>query len=201
VAAFSDHPLSDLLEEVAAQSPAPGGGCASAWSAAMGAGLAEMAASFTLARPRFAGVHHRMLEIRRQCTASRRRLVELAEEDAENYAPVLAAMRLPAKHRDRERRLAEAQSRAADTPLAIAETAAEVAELAAETARGASEHLQGDAITGALLAEAASRAATRLVEINLLGRADERVTRALEAARRAGAAREEALRVREEVFR
>ena len=201
MAAYSDHTLSDLLDEVAAQSPAPGGGCSAAWTAGLAAGLVEMSASFTLARPRYAGVHHRMLDVRKQATLARRRLVELAEEDGSNYEPVLAALRLPEKHRDREQRLDEARSNAAETPLAIAEAAAEIAELAAETARVGSEHLRGDAITGALLAEGACRASGRLVEINLAGRVDPRLARTFEATRRAGAARDEALRVREEVLR
>jgi formiminotetrahydrofolate cyclodeaminase len=201
VAEFADDTLSDLLHAVAAQRPAPGGGCAAAWAASFGAGLVEMAASFTLARPRYAGVHHRMLDVRKQATLARRRLVELAQQDAGNFEPVLAALRLPEKHRERESRLDEARSQAAETPLAIAETAAEVAELAAETARVGSEHLRGDAITGALLAEAASRAAGRLVEINLTGRVDPRLARTFEATRRAAMAREEALRVHEEVLR
>jgi formiminotetrahydrofolate cyclodeaminase len=201
VAEFADDTLCDLLDAVAAQRPAPGGGCTAAWAAAFGAGLVEMAASFTLARPRYAGVHHRMLDVRKQATQARRRLVELADRDAETYEPVLAALRLPEKHRDRESRLEDARSQAAETPLAIAETAAEVAELAAETARVCSEHLRGDSITGALLAEAASRAAGRLVEINLAGRVDPRLARVADATRRAGTAREEALRAHEEVLR
>jgi methenyltetrahydrofolate cyclohydrolase len=201
VAEFADDTLSDLLDAVAAQRPAPGGGCAAAWAAAFGAGLVEMAASFTLARPRYAGVHHRMLDVRKEATLARRRLIELAEQDAECYEPVLAALRLPEKHRARESRLEEARSQASEAPLAVAETAAEVAELAAEAARVGSEYLRGDAISGALLAEAASRAAGRLVEINLAGRDDPRLARVSEATRRAGAAREDALRVQEEVLR
>ena len=201
MAAFADDTFSDLLDAVAAQRPAPGGGCSAAWAAAFGAGLVEMAASFTLARPRYAGVHHRMLDVRKQATQARGRLVELAERDAECYEPVLAALRLPEKHRARRARLEEARSQAAEAPLAVAETAAEVAELAAEAARTCSDHLRGDAITGALLAEAASRAAGRLVEINLAGRADPRLARVSDATRRAGTAREEALRVHEEVLR
>ena len=201
MAAFADDTLSDLLDAVAAQRPAPGGGCSAAWTAAFSAGLVEMTASFTLARPRYAGVHERMLDVRTQACRARRQLVELGDRDAETYEPVLAALRLPEKHRDRGSRLKEARSRAADTPLAIAETAADVAELAAEAARTGSEHLRGDAIAGALLAEAASRAAGRLVEINLAGRADPRLARVVEATRRAAAAREQALRVHEEVLR
>ena len=78
MAEFADDTLSDLLDAVAAQRPAPGGGCSAAWTAAFGAGLVEMAASFTLARPRYAGVHHRMLDVRKQATLARRRLVHLS---------------------------------------------------------------------------------------------------------------------------
>jgi hypothetical protein len=54
--------------------------------------------------------------------------------------------------------------------------------------------LRGDAVVAALLAEAASAAATRLVEINLeRAAADPRVARARAVAARAGEARERAL--------
>ena len=199
---FADQSLQDLLDAVAAQRPAPGGGCSAAWSGAMGASLVEMAASFTLARRKHGGIHHRMADMRRDAKTLRRELVQLGERDAEvGYEAVLAALRLPEKHPTRERRLEEARSEASEVPLAIAEAAASVAELAAEAARTGSLHLKGDAITAALLAEAASRAAGRLVEINLTGREDERLGRAAEANRRASAAREEALQLQEEVVK
>jgi methenyltetrahydrofolate cyclohydrolase len=199
--AFADQSLHDLLDAVAAQRPAPGGGCSAAWAGAFGAGLVEMAASFTLARPKYAGVHHRMADMRHDAKVLRKRLLELAEADAEAYEPVLAAMRMPERHPLRDRRLADAQSKAAEVPLATAEAAAQVAEHAAEAARVGNAHLTGDAITGALLAEAACRSAARLVEINLAGRADPRQARASEAVKRAALAREDALRAGEEVMR
>jgi methenyltetrahydrofolate cyclohydrolase len=199
---FADQSLHDLLDAVAAQQPVPGGGCTAAWSGALGAGLVEMAANFTLARPKYAGVHRRMGDLRKEAKGLRRELVALGQRDAEaGYEPVLAALRLPEKHPGRERRLEDARSHAAEAPLAVAEAAASVAVLAAETARTGSAQLRGDAITGALLAEAATQAAARLVEINLVGRVDDRLARVAEATRRAGAARDEALRVREEVMR
>ncbi|MEA2248884.1 MAG: glutamate formiminotransferase / formiminotetrahydrofolate cyclodeaminase [Solirubrobacteraceae bacterium] len=200
--AFADRPLQDVLDAVAAQRPAPGGGCSAAWAASLGAGLVEMAASFTLARPRYAGVHQRMLDVRRDGTLLRRRLVELAERDAEGYEPVIAALRLSPQHPDRAQMLEDARSDAAEVPLAIAEAAADVAALATEAARSGSEHLEGDAVTGALLAEGACRAAARLVEINLADRPDDaRLPRAADAVRRAGQARDGALRAREGALR
>jgi methenyltetrahydrofolate cyclohydrolase len=198
---FADQSLYELLDSVAAQRSAPGGGCSAAWSSAFGAGLVEMAANFTLARPKYAGVHRRMADVRREAKTLRRRLLELAEADADGYEPVLEAMRMPEKHPQRESKLEAARSKASEVPLATAEAAADVAELAAETARTGNEHLAGDAVTGALLAEGACRAAAQLVEINLAGRADPRLAQASEAVRRAAAAREDALRAREEVMR
>ena len=53
---------------------------------------------------------------------------------------------------------------------------------------------RGDALTGAVLAEAAATAAASLVEINLAGRpGDSALDRAREARRKAGEARAEAL--------
>jgi formiminotetrahydrofolate cyclodeaminase len=199
--AFADQPLHDLLDAVAAQQPAPGGGCSAAWAGAFGAGLVEMAASFTLARPRYAGVHHRMADVRREAKMLRRRLLELAEADAAVYEPVILALRMPEQHPERGARLEAAQSAAADVPLETAEAAARVAELAAETARVGNLHLKGDSVTAAMISEGASRGAARLVEINLAGRDDERLARAAEAIRRAAAAREDALAVTEEVTR
>jgi formiminotetrahydrofolate cyclodeaminase len=198
---FADQTLHDLLDAVAAQRPAPGGGCTAAWAAAFGAGLVEMAANFTLARPKYAGVHHRMADVRREAKTLRRRLVELGEADAAAYEPVILAMRMPERHPERERKLEQAQSEAAEIPLEISEAAARVAELAAETARVGNLHLMGDSVTGAAIAEGASRAAGRLVEINLLGREDARLARVTDAVRRAAVARDDALAVTQEVMR
>ena len=87
-----------------------------------------------------------------------------------------------------------ALSRAADPPLEIAAVAAELSELAAEAARSGSHRLRGDALTGALLAEAAARAASELVGIDLADHPrDPRHARARVAAARASAAGESAV--------
>ncbi len=87
--------------------------------------------------------------------------------------------------------LRAALSAAAQAPLEIAGSRAEVAELAAELARGGRPSLEGDAATAALLAEAATRAAVRLVELNLAAAPDDlRLGAAHEYAARAWSARE-----------
>jgi formiminotetrahydrofolate cyclodeaminase len=122
----------------------------------------------------------------------RKRALELAEVELHAYEPVLEALRLPRDDPDRPRRVADAQSEASRSPLEVAHVAAEVAELAAAIAHEGNPNLTGDAIAGALLAEASAQAAARLVEINL--DRDAMVDEARESAGRAAAARQAALR-------
>jgi methenyltetrahydrofolate cyclohydrolase len=194
MAALAGRPFEDLLDEVAAERPAPGGGSSSAWAAALAAGLVEMAAAFTLSRPAYQARHGRMEAIRRRARELRSLLLELGERELTAYAPVLQALRLPPQDGDRSTRLAAALSDAVDSPLAVAQAAAETAELAAEAARDGNAHLRGDAAAGAVLAEAACRAAGRLVEINLAEQpTDARLGATAALAQRAAAARELAL--------
>jgi formiminotetrahydrofolate cyclodeaminase len=96
----------------------------------------------------------------------RARALDLAEEELHAYEPVLEAQRAGEG-------VAEALSRAADSPLSIARAAAEVAELGAHVAASGKEAVKGDALVGVVLAEAACRAAGRLVAINLAGSPDD----------------------------
>jgi formiminotetrahydrofolate cyclodeaminase len=178
VSPLADRPLATLLGEIAAATPAPGGGSTAAVACALAAALVEMSA----------GPPHE------RAAALQARALELAEEDLSSFTPVLEAQRLPAGDETRSERLRAALSAASDAPLAVAAAGCEVAELAAELARGGRPSLEGDAAAAALIAEAATRAAARLVELNLAGTPDDvRLRAAGEYAARAWAAREAAV--------
>jgi methenyltetrahydrofolate cyclohydrolase len=121
----------------------------------------------------------------------RTRALELAEVELHAFLPVLDALRLPRDQPDRAERIAAARAEASRSPLEIARVAADLAELAAELAITGNPNLAGDAIAGALLADASAQAAARLVRINLT--AGTEVTEAAEHALRAEAARARAL--------
>jgi formiminotetrahydrofolate cyclodeaminase len=178
---FADRPLRDVLDELAARQPVPGGGGAAAWSLALGAGLVEMAA-------RYASLE----DVAAEAAALRARALQLAEIDGEGYAPVLEALRMDEDDPARTERLAGALSAAAEAPLAIALAAARVSELAAVALRNGTPHLRGDAAAGASIAAGACAAAAGLVEVDVGGRepADPRVAQAQDAVRRARAAAE-----------
>jgi len=180
--------LGDFLDGLEAPAPSPCGGSAAAVAAAMGAALVAMVARASSSWQDAAGVAT-------QARALRTRLLELADEDAEAFGAVLATMRESAgSPEQRDFVLGTALLRAAEVPLRIAESAADVAELAALTAAEGSAHLRADASAAATLAEASTRAAAHLVDINLATvRGDRHSARASELAQAAAAARARAL--------
>ncbi len=156
-----DRPLDHFLDDLEAPAPSPCGGTAAAVAAAMAAALVTMVA-------RASGQWADGPGVASQARALRTRLTTLGDDDAAAFEHVLATMRDRSgtvERRDYE--LGAALVKAAEVPLEIAEAAADVAELAALAASEGSSHLRPDATAAAILAEAAVRAATHLVEINL----------------------------------
>jgi formiminotetrahydrofolate cyclodeaminase len=191
VSSFLDEPVRGFLDQLAARTPTPGGGGAAAVSGAMAAGLVAMAARFSATRLPDAG------ELADQADELRRRLVQLAEEDAQAYAAVLEALRLPREASQREVQRQEALLGAALVPLEIARIGARVALMAARLAETGNPNLRGDAVTGAVLAAASARSAASLVDINVrLGELDPDLSR--RAAAFAGDAASSAERVSEQ---
>lgn len=168
-------PLADVLGHIASEVPTPAGGSAAAIAVAMGASLTAMCArnsrnDWSDARGATA-----------QAETLRARIEPLAQADAEAYAAALAAFRLPEmlEPEVRDATLGVALERAAAIPMAISEVGADVADLAAKLAESGNPRVRGDAVAGALLAEAGTRAAAHLVCINLGATPEDmRVTRA-----------------------
>jgi formiminotetrahydrofolate cyclodeaminase len=166
--ALADRPLGQLLDQVAAKTPAPGGGSSSGIVCALAAGLVEMTAAFARAED-----DDRPAAVQERADALRTQALALAEEDLGAYAAVLDALRLPKDAPGRAERVDAALSDATDTPLAIARAAGEVAALAAEMAHTSNVHVRGDALAAGLLADGACRAALQLVKLNLAERPDD----------------------------
>jgi formiminotetrahydrofolate cyclodeaminase len=171
---YTDMPFEELLDSIAAETPAPGGGSVAALVTEMAAALAAMTARFARDWDGAAGAVA-------QAETLRHRAAPLAGDDAVAYENVLTALRMPKdlEPEVRDTLIGETMSRAADVPLEIAECAASVSELAAEIAERGNPNLRGDAAAASILASAAARVAANLVEINLATvEGDERVERA-----------------------
>jgi formiminotetrahydrofolate cyclodeaminase len=181
--------VAGLLDDLAARTPAPGGGAAAALTCAMAAALVEMATSFASAQG-LEAVHDRAHRIREE-------VATLAHADGRAYGVVLEALRM-APGEQRSQRLDEAVSGAIGVPMQVLELATEVATLAADVAETGNRNLEGDALAGSLLAEAAARSAATLAQLNasMLSRhavADAHLERLRPALARATRARERAV--------
>jgi methenyltetrahydrofolate cyclohydrolase len=184
-----DLPLRQFLDRLAAEEPAPAGGSAAAIGVSMAAALVAKVAK---ASPDWREAKAALAQAERL----RRRTAPLAQSDAEAYEEALAALYLPDQLEPEVRDMALGQvlSRAAEIPLVIAEAGADVACLAAEVAERGTPQRRGDAIAAALIAEAAARAASNLVAVNLtVAPEDERLLRARAVTDVASAAAREAL--------
>jgi methenyltetrahydrofolate cyclohydrolase len=156
-----DQPVRQFLDQVAAQSPAPGGGGAAAMTGAVAAGLVAMAARFSAAQlPDAADLAARADQLRH-------RAADLVDEDAQAYRRVLDAFALPREAAQRDQQVREALRVAAAKPQEMTQIAAQVAEMAARVASAGNPNLRGDSVTAALLAEASARSAACLVDINV----------------------------------
>ena len=192
------------LTELASGAPAPGGGAAAAMQAAMGAALVGMVCSLTIGKPRYAAHEPTMTAARDRSAELRREAMELADADAEAFAAVADAYRLPRQTDESRTARAEAVQRAllgaTVVPLRTAEVAAAVIELAGRVVAGANVAVLSDVAVAAASARAALDSATVNVEINLAALTDP-LRRDELSARLAGpqAARAEADRIVTEV--
>ena len=162
---YRDLPLSRFIELLSGPDPAPSGGGAAALAVSMGAGLCAMAARLS-ARELTAG---ETADLTAHAERIATTAASLIQADADSYRGVIAARRQPAgaHGESRRRQIAAALSDAAAVPMEIVELAVPAARIAARLAAAGNPSLRGDAITGALLAEAGGRAAAVLVGINL----------------------------------
>ena len=87
--------ITEFLDELASDSPAPGGGAAAAISGAMGAALGSMVARLTIGKEEYAGVEDFFKAKLEKTEALREKLTDLVDKDANAFSGVIAAFRLP----------------------------------------------------------------------------------------------------------
>ena len=199
---FDKSSFADLLTAFASDAPTPGGGTAAALAGAIGAALAEMVASLTLSKEKYAAVHEAVRPIAGLARRTRQELQRLAREDSDAYDAVVAARRLPKETPDqqrvRARKISETNHLAAEVPLRTARAAVRLLGALPDLAKKGNPNAASDAGAAALLLEAATQAALLNVTINLAGIDDVASTADMRAeSQRLG---EEAVRLRDRVL-
>lgn len=160
-----------FTDAVASAAPTPGGGSVAAHVGALAAALVEMVAGLTIGRPRYAAAEAELRDVQERARTLRRELEQLVARDAESYAAVAAAYRLPRGTDDergaRTTAIEAALIGASEVPLETARAAAAILPLAAAAAERGNQNARSDALVAQLLATAAVRAAALNIETNV----------------------------------
>jgi len=90
-----DQKLHEFTAELASDSPAPGGGSASAYMGAQGAALAAMVCTLTLGKKKYEEHQAHAEETRAKAEALRVRFLEVIDQDTEAFLVVSAAYGMP----------------------------------------------------------------------------------------------------------
>ena len=200
--------VADFVDEVASESPAPGGGSVAALAGGLGAALAAMVANLTVGKKGYEAAWAGMSDLAVEAQRIKAALLRAVDEDTAAFNGIMEAMKLPkaadAEKKAREAAVQEAYRKACLVPLETAKACLDAIGLCADAAAGGNANSVSDAGVGALMARAGVEGAVLNVLINLgsvtdsefaqrvrgeaealLGEADRRRDAALAATRKA----------------
>lgn len=182
---FTDLTCTQFIDALASKAPVPGGGGASALCGALGAALGSMVANLTLGKKKYAAVEPQIQSALQDCAQLQQRFIDLIQADADAFAPLADAYRLP---KDTEEQRTYKQfvieihlQAAAEAPLAIMQAAVDAIRLMDFFAQNGSAAAVSDAGTGAALCRAALEGAALNVLINTKAMANRERAKALNA--------------------
>ena len=170
----------DFLAAIASSEPVPGGGSVSAYAGALGAALSRMVTGLTIGRKKYASVEAEMTQLAAEAELLMTQLSTLVERDADAYALVSSAYKLPKDSPARDEAITRALLGAAEVPLETARTCEKVAQLALAVATKGNSNAVTDAGVAALLAEAGCKGASFNVRLNVAALSDKSIGRNLE---------------------
>jgi glutamate formiminotransferase / formiminotetrahydrofolate cyclodeaminase len=156
-----------FVEQLAAPTATPGGGCAAAASGAMAAGLATMVASRSRGKKAYLEHEHELSQAIARLSQLREELKAAIDGDAESYNSVMKAYKSAKESAGADYMIEAALKQATSVPLAVAERAGEVSRIAQQLKPITNPNMKSDLTTALALARAAMEGALANVEINL----------------------------------
>jgi formiminotetrahydrofolate cyclodeaminase len=168
-----DKPVSKFLNELASNTPAPGGGSVAALAGAVGAALASMVCNLTIGKKKYAEVQDEMKTVLEQTEQLRKELTGLIDKDTEAFNAVMAAFGLPKgteqEQAARSSAIQEATKAATLIPLSVMRACEKGLRHARTVAQKGNKNSASDAGVAALMLQAGCAGAALNVRINLGG--------------------------------
>ena len=163
--------VTSFLDELASNSPAPGGGSVAALSGALGGALTSMVCNLTIGKKKYLDVEADMKNVLRQSEDLRRRFTVLIDKDTHAFNKVMEAFSLPKETDDqkalRSAAIQEATKEAALVPLEVMKHVIDGLALAKTVAEKGNANSASDAGVSAIMLGAAMEGAALNVQINL----------------------------------
>lgn len=194
--------VNEFLAALSSKQPTPGGGGASALAGALGGALGLMVGNLTVGKKKYADVEADVAAAMSRLEEARDRMVRLAQEDGEVFAPLAAAYGLPAGTEEEKARKAQVMEEnllaASLVPLRIMELAVEVLSDLEELEKKGSVMAVSDVGVAVQFARTAVTGAVMNVYINTKSMKNRE--KAQEINDRAGKALEEGIRLADQVY-
>ncbi|TSA24228.1 glutamate formimidoyltransferase, partial [bacterium] len=178
--------VKDFVDELASDSPAPGGGSVAALCGSLAAGLASMVGNLTTGKYKFKNSEERaaykenearMLTMAWEAQQMKKQLIEAIDKDTEAFNNYMAALKLPKKTDNEKKVRSEAVQKAIKNatlvPLHTMKLCWEVIVLAETAAKYGNQNAVSDAGVSAITALTGVKGAYLNVRINLPGVKDE----------------------------
>ena len=165
--------LRQYIYETAADSPAPGGGSASAYLGALGAALGTMVANLSAHKKGYEADHDFFSQEAQKGQALCEGLLNLVDADTEAFNEIMKAFRLPKNSPDekklRKKAIQKATIQAIETPMNTIKLAYQCFDLIRKMALKGNPNSVSDAGVGLISAYAAMQGAALNVKINVVG--------------------------------
>ena len=168
---LTDLTITKFLDELASNSPAPGGGSVAALAGATGAALASMVCNLTIGKKKYADVQAEMNSVLQKSERLRQELTQLINKDTEAFNGLMSAFGLPKgteqEQLSRTAAIQNATKAATLVPLRVMEICQEALHCAKRVAEKGNKNSVSDAGVAALMLQASCAGAALNVRINL----------------------------------
>lgn len=171
------QPVIGFVEQIAAKSPAPGGGSAAALSGAIGAALLMMVCEFSIGKKGFESVAGLLSDVKGQLDGLRHKLTVQVDEDTWAFSRFRVANRLPEttdeERAHKQREISEASAQTIEVPRQTMQMCCAALAHALTIVDKGNPNTVSDAATGAEMLLAGMDGAANNVLINIVDRDDD----------------------------
>lgn len=174
---LAEMKVTEFVEVLASDAPAPGGGSTAALEGALGAALTAMVMGLTIGKKKYAEFEALATETQKQATALQNQFVDVMDRDTEAFHDVSAVFTMP-KDTDEQKAARKAAMQAAlkkctKTPMEMMEISLTTLEITANMLGKSNASAASDLGVSALSLKAAVQGAWLNVLINIGGIQDE----------------------------